>query len=205
VILLQTTNVLSHPWVLLAAYCACLDNIPLLCVVVEDAGYDFGQARAHLEHLDQNLDSVAREQLKRTLSSLQLPNDLGQMKQLLVTTIPNIISVVYDPEGTTNELIATVHDIRDKQTLLLSRTRRGEHERRRPTLRNPFRPRPAAEKAPSDVMSCADATSTKAGSNGASLNAERDADTIAAALGSDSDAVSAVRRSYQCSGRSYKC
>jgi hypothetical protein len=124
VILLQTADVLSYPWVLLAVYCACFDRIPLLCVLVEDAGYDFGQGRAYLEHLEQNLGDVTRARLTDMLTKMEIPADLSNLQQVLLATVPNIISVVYSSDGTTNELIATVHDIRDKQTLLQSRIKR---------------------------------------------------------------------------------
>jgi len=128
VMLLQTADVLSHPWALLATYTACVDQIPLLCVVVEDAGYDFGEARAYLEHLEEHLNDEARDQMMQILTLMELPPDLDRLKKVLVLTIPNIISVVYAPDGTTNGLIATVHDILDKRTLLRSRIKR-EHTR----------------------------------------------------------------------------
>ena len=48
-LLIQTAGVLSQPWALLALYAAArTGNLPIVCVHVENSGYDFEQARSHL-------------------------------------------------------------------------------------------------------------------------------------------------------------
>jgi hypothetical protein len=163
VLLLQTASVLSQPWALLAAYWAALARLPIICVVVNDSGYDFGGAKEHLEHLSERLDAASLQQLTAVLSQLAQPHsrrrrssgiatpgcaggprrtssvlsvlarsnlarshtrgrsvthDVEAVQKRLASTIPHIISVVYDPEGGKNQLAATVRDICDKQRLL---------------------------------------------------------------------------------------
>jgi len=120
VLLLQTRGVLSQPWALLAAYRVALVGLPMACVVVNGGGYDFGGAKEHLEHLSERLDAASLEQLTTALSQLSPPRTVTELQKALGALIPHIISVVYNPTGSDNELAATVHDIRDKQSLLQS-------------------------------------------------------------------------------------
>jgi hypothetical protein len=49
---------------------------------------------------------------------------VAELQKTLAALIPHIISVVYNHEGSDNELSATVLDIRDKQQLLSNGRRR---------------------------------------------------------------------------------
>jgi hypothetical protein len=118
VLLLQTRGVLYQPWALLAAYRAALAGKSMACVVVSGSGYDFGGAKHHLETLSERLDAASLEQIVNVLSQFSPPRHLPALQRTLATLIPHIISVVYHPQGSDNELAATVHDIRDKQSLL---------------------------------------------------------------------------------------
>jgi hypothetical protein len=124
VMLLQTRSVLEQPWALLAVFHAILVNVPVVCVVVAESGYDFGEAKLHLEHLTERLDEPALEQISRELSRWDPPKDMEALGSKLSSVIPHIISVTYNPNGTSNELIATMHDVKDKQRLLQARGRR---------------------------------------------------------------------------------
>ena len=114
-LLLQTRGVLSEPWALLAAYRAALAGRPMACVVVSGGGYDFGGAKEHPEQLSERLDAESLEQLTAALSQLAPPHTVAELQTMLAALIPHIISVVYNPDGSDNELAATVRDIRDKQ------------------------------------------------------------------------------------------
>jgi hypothetical protein len=93
VLLLQTASVLSQPWALLAAYCASRADVPVACVVVEGGGYAFGEAKEHLEHLNERLDVAALELITRALQRRTPPTELRAMQTELANLIPHIISV----------------------------------------------------------------------------------------------------------------
>ena len=82
VLLLQTAEVLSLPWVLLATYRAYASKRPIVCVLVEGGGYDFGAAKGQLERLRSTLDAAAREQLHQVLASFHPPTSVGQRFQI---------------------------------------------------------------------------------------------------------------------------
>jgi hypothetical protein len=48
---------------------------------------------------------------------------VAELQATLAALIPHIISVVYNPRGSANELAATARDIRDKQRLLAKKAR----------------------------------------------------------------------------------
>jgi hypothetical protein len=188
VLLLQTRDVLSQPWALLAAYRASLASIPITCVVVDGGGYDFDGAKQHLELLSERLDVVSLEQLSAVLSLLSLPStssrpsgffasrrsrsyDMTALQTQLASLIPQIISVVYNPEGSYNELTATVRDIRDKQRLLTRRTSRRTTDESALTNASlsSFRPKKTPGRSPSSQRG---ATATESGIQGRRLQAE---------------------------------
>jgi len=123
VLLLQTHSVLTQPWALLAVYRAALANVSVVCVVVDESGYDFGRATLHLEHLCERLGACAFEQISCELSLWDPPKDMEALQSELACLIPKTISVTYNPNGTEHELMATVRDVEDKQRLLLVRRR----------------------------------------------------------------------------------
>jgi hypothetical protein len=118
VLLVQTRGVLSQPWALLAVYFAAHARIPIVCVVVDHSGYDFANAKQHLEQLGERLDAASLEQLTTALSHLSPPHDMPALQKTIASSIPHIISVVYHPEGSDHKLAATVRDVRDKHRLL---------------------------------------------------------------------------------------
>jgi hypothetical protein len=123
VLLLQTRSVLTQPWALLAVYRAALANVSVVCVVVDEGGYDFGGAKLHLEHLSERLDAPALEQISHELSQWDPPTDVEALQSKLASLVPQIISVAYNPKGTDHALMATIRDVEDKQRLLQVRKR----------------------------------------------------------------------------------
>jgi len=121
VVLLQTRSVLEQPWALLSVFCATLAHVPVVCVVVAESAYDFGDAKLHLEHLNERLGAPALEQISGELSRWDPPQDIEVLQSKLASLIPQIISVVYNPNGTRNELTATIRDVEDKVGLLQGR------------------------------------------------------------------------------------
>jgi len=118
VLLLQTRSVLETPWALLAVFHATLARVPVMCVVVDESGYDFGGAKLHLQHLCERLSAPALEQMSSELSRWGPPQNIQALQSKLANTIPQIISVIYNPNGTHHELMATIRDVEDKQSLL---------------------------------------------------------------------------------------
>ena len=90
----------------------------MVCVLVSRSGYDFDLAQKGLEELSTRLDAATLAQMRTALSSWTPPKSLEALQSRLASTIPAIISVCYDPEGTNNALAATARDIRDKVRLL---------------------------------------------------------------------------------------
>jgi hypothetical protein len=130
VLLLQTRCVLSQPWALLTAYCAALTRTPITCVLVNNSGYDFGDATKHLEHLSERLEAASLEQLTNVLSQLSPPRTVTDLQEMLTSRIPHIISV--DPAGSDNESIrrgATMSWLRRYVTFATSRPFSPEAER----------------------------------------------------------------------------
>ena len=119
---------LSEPWVLLATFRAHVLGIPVACVQVQGGNYDFGDVKASLEGLDGALDEASKDEMVRLLGKFTPPATLGQLQSQLAALIPNIISVVYRPDGTQQGLEATVRDIADKQTMLVQTRRTSRRE-----------------------------------------------------------------------------
>jgi len=138
VLLIQTRHVLSRPYVLVATYYAALAHVPIVCVVVDGAGYDFGDAAVHLHQLALRLNEADVGQMCRALGSWTPPKELSAMAFMLSKQIPAIISVVYNPNGTHNALAATLRDIADKQALLKAGNRKHMFQPFQQTSRRSF-------------------------------------------------------------------
>ena len=118
-LLLQTRHVLSQPWVLLAVYRAIFCHVPIVCVYVDGEGYDFVQAKAHLEHLGDRLSDIEHEQLTEILTGCTNPHATSviQVQEALKDVIPVLISVKYNASGSENELRAAARDVSDNLNL----------------------------------------------------------------------------------------
>ena len=123
-VLLQTGGVLDEPWTLLALYRAHLCGVPLCCVLVEGADYDFRAAWQHLSGLESRLAASALEEMRAVLASLTPPADVAMLQSALAPLLPSLISVSFHPDGAESELAATVRDVRDKLESARSAIRR---------------------------------------------------------------------------------
>jgi len=86
-------------------------RIPIVCIAVKDAGYDFDEARAFLSSLQADLaasDPAALEELRTQLATRS--RTLAELQAALHARIPMIISMQFDPEGSDNHLTAVVQD-----------------------------------------------------------------------------------------------
>jgi len=128
VLLLQTPSVLMQPWALLSMYRAALTGVPVVCVAVAEGGYDFGEAKLHLEHLSERLDAPALEQISDELSRWDPPRVVEALQSKLARLIPLMISVTYKPNGTEHKLMATIRDVGDKRRLLRNRRRNSSFQ-----------------------------------------------------------------------------
>ena len=72
-LLVQTSDVLVHPWTLLSLYCAAVSNVPVACVRVEGGGYDFAREREHLHRLSDRLGAADLAQLASVLVVAGVP------------------------------------------------------------------------------------------------------------------------------------
>ena len=137
---MQTQGVLEHAWPLLATFEAARRSIPIVCVLVEGGSYSFADARDHLEHLEERLSGAARYNVASVLESLTPIQEFATLQMRLYNLIPSLISVVYSPKGTANELAATALDIQDKQVPAShQRANAHEHTRISPWLPHPPR------------------------------------------------------------------
>ena len=112
VMLVQTASVLYRPWTLLQVYTAlCLEK-PLICVHVEQGGYDHFAAKQLLANLREQLDLAspgAYAATRKLLHERSLSFD--RMQQALLACIPAVISISYAPGGSANHADAVVQDI----------------------------------------------------------------------------------------------
>jgi hypothetical protein len=92
---------------------------------------DFGRAKGHLDNLEAELDETARqavvEALMRQTGLTTGKHDIGTLSATLAALVPSLISVVLNPEGSDNELAATVRDIHDKQRVLAEKIAQQQH------------------------------------------------------------------------------
>ena len=134
-VVLQTKGVLAQPWTLLSIYQAYACEKPIVPVLVEGYGYDFMGACKELSQLETSLDAETQARMTAVLAGLTLPAEVHthavhgregerasvqSLQQTLSGLVPNLISVVYDPTGSANELAATARDVRDKMVALIA-------------------------------------------------------------------------------------
>lgn len=111
-LLVQTANVLSRPWTLLQVYEALSLGIPVVCVYVEGAGYDFTQAQATLNQLSLALDRALPNGYHACRALLHTRNlSFRAMQRKLQTTIPFLVSVKYLPNATFNRTQSSFTEI----------------------------------------------------------------------------------------------
>ena len=111
-VLLLTEHVLARPWVLLEAYEALRIGKPIVPVLCEGRGYDFGAAEAHMRDLARYLERT-NPGSAATLRSLAAGRGLqfSRLQAALVTSLPQIIAVKFKPDGSERQLEATTKDV----------------------------------------------------------------------------------------------
>eukprot|EP00966_Prymnesium_polylepis_P009061 208989-Prymnesium_polylepis.1 len=86
--------------------------MPIVPVYVNGKGYDFEAAIAMLANLDSALPAQSLTLLRRELSGPH--RSLKKLKRVLMSTIPNKMSVMYSPNASESQMVATIADIFDK-------------------------------------------------------------------------------------------
>ena len=90
-------------------------GVPLVCVLLMDRGYDFAKVKPLLTSLRSELSVMALEQMQECLRDWRV--SLPQLGRALAETLPQIISVMLEPDGTRAHIDAAVADIARKLKL----------------------------------------------------------------------------------------
>lgn len=104
-VLFQSAAVLERPLCLLACLTAIDAEVPIVALNCADKGYDFTEAKEFMRNLDTRLPEYAVKEL-----NVQ-DVDLTRAAQKLHDYLPNIISINFDPSGSTNAKEASVLDL----------------------------------------------------------------------------------------------
>ena len=111
-VLLQTKEVLTRPWVILELYTAITNQVPVVSLNVMNAfPYDYGDAEELLTFLDEDLDRVnpgAADLLRKQ------GVDLVDVAFRLADALPAIISTEFNPNGSTRQIEAALGDLADQ-------------------------------------------------------------------------------------------
>jgi hypothetical protein len=109
-VLLQTAKVLERPWVILELYTAITNGVPIVALNIQNAfPYDFAQAVDFLENLEQRLEAANPGALKLLKDNDVDPEDAAYR---LSNTIPNVISISFDPKASNNAIKASLLDLK---------------------------------------------------------------------------------------------
>ena len=109
-VLLQTAKVLERPWVILELYTAITNGVPIVALNIQNAfPYDFAQAVDFLENLEQRLEAANPGALKLLKDNEVDPEDAAYR---LSNTIPNVISISFDPKASNNAIKASLLDLK---------------------------------------------------------------------------------------------
>ena len=107
-VLLQSSEVLRRPWCLVELHTAIDAGVPILAVTVASKGYDFAQAGQLMLHLDSMLEA-ANPGASKVLAEAGV--DIKGAAWKLSSTIPNVISVPFNPSASQNAIAASVLDL----------------------------------------------------------------------------------------------
>ena len=107
-VLLQSSEVLRRPWCLVELHTAIDAGVPILAVTVASKGYDFAQAGQLMLHLDTMLEA-GNPGASEVLDEVDV--DLKAAAWKLSTTVPNAISVPFNPSASQNAIAAAVLDL----------------------------------------------------------------------------------------------
>jgi len=110
-VLIQTQSVLRRPWVLLELFHALQLRRPIVCISIRGGGYDFAEAKSFLESLEVELERDDPAALRELEARLTCQGEtVGSLQRRLITAIPNMISVPFDPSGSSNHISAVVQE-----------------------------------------------------------------------------------------------
>lgn len=117
----QTRSCLTSPPCLLELYAAFRNGTPVIPIVLVGGGYDFDEARALLADLEARLEAAnpdALELLKTLLAGDVLPEAAGcpppsieDMSRVLSTSLPYLISGMFDAASSEAQMDATITDV----------------------------------------------------------------------------------------------
>ena len=107
-VLLQSSEVLLRPWCIFELHTAIEHGIPIVAVVIESKAYDFAKAGKLMLHLDTILELE-----NPGASTVLLENgiDLKLAAWKISSTIPNVISVPFNPSGSQNNITGSLLDL----------------------------------------------------------------------------------------------
>ena len=115
-ILIQTRSVLSRPYVLLEVYTALRLGLPLVTLSLDSAaeehaggGYDDEDAKAFLGALRERLTPGAVALMDEFLA--QQGSSFVELQQELCLKLPNVISIAWSPDGSSNHWRAVLEDV----------------------------------------------------------------------------------------------
>ena len=97
-LLILTKSVLERPWVLIEIYEAVTRRLPVICVHVKGAGYDYTAGSAYLADLEAELgrrDAGALTELQAQLT--RRGTSITDLQTQLSSVIPSQIAVPFDP------------------------------------------------------------------------------------------------------------
>ena len=111
-IVVLTKNYFTRPWCLFELHTAIESNIPLIPVLISEGGYDFNEGSKFLNSLtSERLD----EKNKDASSVVQgLGINVTELGKKLASSIPNMIALSFNSNGSKNQLNASADDIIDR-------------------------------------------------------------------------------------------
>ncbi len=107
-VLLQSSEVLLRPWCIFELCKAIDTGIPIVAVTITSKGYEFAQAGKLMLHLDTLLE-VGNPGASKVLVENGI--DLKVAAWKLSSTIPNVISVDFNPSGSQNNIMGSLLDL----------------------------------------------------------------------------------------------
>jgi hypothetical protein len=108
-ILLQSKKVLERPWVIMELYTAIRNAVPIVALTIQNSyRYDYAAAADFLYNFDKDIDIANPGAAKLLVDHGVDPVDCAY---LLSETLPNIISVDFNPNGSARQIQASLADL----------------------------------------------------------------------------------------------
>ena len=113
-VLLQTTNVLTRPYVILELHTAITNNIPIVAVHIHNSWpYDYGVASDFCANFDNEIEIANPGAAALLLEHGVDPEDVAYR---LSTVLPSIVSVDFRPNESINAIRASLEDLVDSMS-----------------------------------------------------------------------------------------